>query len=392
MFVAAIVFGGVTAVFALRRWIHRDQMALAGPWLARALSLLLLAAVVSAALLAWRHWYFGAWLPQPVSAKSRGLSKSALFDGWRYVTGQAWLRIDGGLWVIATLASGYVAGCLLGRSLPDLTAAIAALFTGVGLLFVVVSGGDWMEGGRFLVPLLPTAVICVLAALRAWTPRHVGMVAVILVATQLTGTLLFARTESSGGPPWALAHVRDGEGQRGGWFEIAHRMHYRDLVCGSRLVDVITRVRARTGRPVSVMSGQMGLMAYQAALSKPGDVRFFDRAGLVTRDFTRCPVTSYSAHTPGGLFLTYEFLFAQSDRIRQICGIDLPDVIYDVTTDDWQRARVVEINGYRVVYRQDGSLLNGSRWFPGAPVRGVEFVAVRRELSDGLDYPAVHFQ
>ena len=46
------------------------------------------------------------------------------------------------------------------------------------------------------------------------------------------------------------------------------------------------------------------------------------------------------------------------------------------------REQLFEANGYRIVYRQDGAIVNGSRWIPGAPVWGGEIIAVREDLVD----------
>jgi hypothetical protein len=390
MFVCGGALGGLVGILVVGRAIHRDDPDLPRAELKRSIWLLGSLVVLSVALLAWRHWYFGAWFPQPVTAKGKSPSPHTLTDGLIYLWTQAWGRIDGVFWILATVAPVLLLLRTV-RRIPEPASLIPPLITGLGLLFIVASGGDWMEGARFLVPLVPTAVVSVLALLREWTPQRVHIAAGALVITQLAGVVAFARTESTGGPPWARAHIRPGEVAGAGWFDIIQRDHYRDLVCGPRLVDVIARVRARTGRPVTVVSAQMGLMAYTMMNAAFGQVRLLDRAGLATRDFTQCPVTSFVMHRQGGLYLLYEHLFEQRAALRRRCGIELPDVIYDVTTDDWQRAKVVDANGYRIVYSQDGYITNGSRWFPGRPVRGVEFIAVRDDLSEGISYPSVHF-
>lgn len=62
-------------------------------------------------------------------------------------------------------------------------------------------------------------------------------------------------------------------------------------------------------------------------------------------------------------------------------------MIYDLGTPDGSRAQLFERNGYRIVYRQDGRIVNGSPWIPGAPVSGSEIVAVRSDLLAPEDEP-----
>ena len=391
MFVLVTALSALVGFLALRRLPLRAETDVPDPTIRRAYWLLLAVGIISAALLLWRHAYFDAWFPQPVIAKSRGLSKSAVVDGLSYLMMRGWARIDGGVWILALPATLYLTIRWCRSQSADAAVLIAPIFTGVGFLFVVTSGGDWMEGGRFLVPILPTAVISVVTALRLWAPRRAGMAVAALLVLQLTGTLSFARTDSSGGPAWAVAHINPREIAGASWFEQLQRIHYRDLVCSRRLTDVIAKVRARTGRRVTVMSTQMGLLAFRAAVSAFGEVRFLDRAGLVTRDFTQCPATSYLPHSAAGVAVTYSFFFAAHDRLRGLCAIDNPDIVYEVSLGDWRNARAVEANGYRIVYLQDGLITNGSRWFGGQAIRGGEFIAVRRDLSEGLNYPTVSF-
>jgi hypothetical protein len=83
-----------------------------------------------------------------------------------------------------------------------------------------------------------------------------------------------------------------------------------------------------------------------------------------------------------GLDLTYERFFSDRRQLRQVCNLGDPDVIFDLSSRDGSRERLFEANGYRIVYRQDGAVANGSRWIPGAPVWGGEIIALREDLVD----------
>ena len=263
---------------------------------------------------------------------------------------------------------------------PISTVVVAFLIAGAA--FVVASGGDWMECGRFLVPLAPLAAICVAGELRRFAnPRVVHALVCVMVAAQIVAAVVFAARSAPGGPPWATAHIdRRAVPVDVSWFDLVQRHHYRDVLFSEQAIEIIRRIHKRTGQPVTVMSGQMGMVAYRIALAVPGSVRFLDRLGLTTRDFTACPVTASLARRNVGLALLYEDFFARRDELRQRCRLDPPDVIFDLRVPDGSRDRLFEANGYRVLYRQIGKVLNGSRMLPGAPVLAGEIVAVRDDL------------
>lgn len=98
----------------------------------------------------WRFCYFGSWLSpvalvkMPVPALSRFVPGSL---GWDYLTG--------GLAQALPLALAPLVICGLASlltTLPGLWIAGSLAATG---LFILASGGDWMQHGRFLTPGLP---------------------------------------------------------------------------------------------------------------------------------------------------------------------------------------------------------------------------------------------
>jgi hypothetical protein len=276
----------------------------------------------------------------------------------------------------------------------EAASVLTALFFGAGLSFVVASGGDWMEGGRFLVPLIPLAIICTLGELR----RHLRgwrlqLAVALMVLAQSVVVWRFATQSASGGPPWARAHVDTRRVPADvSWFEVVQRYHYRDVICSERVIEYARQVFQRTGRPVTIMSGQMGLIAYRTADAEFGRVRLIDRLALVSADFTACPVTASLRRRNVGLDLTYERFFSDREQLRQACDLGDPDVIFDLSSRDGSRERLFEANGYRIVYRQDGPIVNGSRWIPGAPVWGGEIIALREDLVDsGFDIARFRF-
>jgi hypothetical protein len=391
MFVLAAVLAGLIALGGLRDRAGLDVPHVARTIMGRGLGLMMIVLTISVALLLWRHAYFGAWFPQPVIAKARGFSLAAIRGGIRYFRRDGWQRIDGSIWVIAGAALLHQAVAAFRRKPMTPAIVVAALFTGAGLSFDVANGGDWMEGGRFLVPIVPTAVVSAIALLGLWIPRRIPAVAAAMVAAQLAGTVVFARHESTGGPPWAAAHIAPDEMIGAPWFDKIAREHYREWLCSDRLIDVVARLRARIGRPVVVMTGQAGLNAARLASAAFGDFRLIDSQGLSTRDSTDCPLTAALQHSTVGVVVTSAFYFDHLDQLQRVCHFTLPDVVYGLDQPDRSRARFWESRGYAIVFRMEGQIVNGSRLFPGAPIRGGEFIAVHGDVSANLSYPPVRF-
>ncbi|TML28779.1 MAG: hypothetical protein E6G30_05360 [Actinobacteria bacterium] len=144
----------------------------------------------------WEHAYYGAWIPNSVTAKRdldvgpvESLHRS-LTPGWHYVQsslGASWL-----VFAVATLAALVLGGAIRRRLQPGpYTGPLVA--TAFGLAIAVASRGDWMPYGRLLQPYLPVALACLasgaVVVLRRATTSGVG-IALAVAAWSLTGLLL----------------------------------------------------------------------------------------------------------------------------------------------------------------------------------------------------------
>jgi len=127
------------------------HMAVAKRRVRPALALVGVVVAAAGALTAFRWAYFGALLPNTFDAKVAGsdaVLRAAL--GAYYVLVQLpWA------WWLVGLAALWV---MVGRR-----AWLAGLFLAAQGLFVLVAGGDWMPGGRFLLPAFPVAVVLAVA-------------------------------------------------------------------------------------------------------------------------------------------------------------------------------------------------------------------------------------
>ncbi len=118
----------------------------------------LLAILPPAVYFFWRHSFYGLWWPNTFYAKAGG-GWSTWIDGLRYLL----LAIGPALWGNAAL--------LLILLLPlapwrKTNARSLSLWLAVlaQLVFIVVGGGDWMPGWRFVVPVVPLLALLAPAA------------------------------------------------------------------------------------------------------------------------------------------------------------------------------------------------------------------------------------
>ena len=86
-----------------------------------------------------------------------------LTEGFNYL--RRYLAYSGRIVIVVTLLAAIGAVTVVwtqlrsGRVEPY--GLLSVLFVVAYLSFVVISGGDWMEGGRFLVPILPEAMMLI---------------------------------------------------------------------------------------------------------------------------------------------------------------------------------------------------------------------------------------
>jgi hypothetical protein len=369
-FVLIAVFGALVLASLLLRGKRAEWGA---PQVRRSLVLAGVAVLALGAVTAARLLYFGAAFPNPVSAKANGVQLEAGVD---YVvravreTSPSALAIAG----IPFAALGIVGVVRIARR-PGALGVLVASATLVQLGFVVMVGGDWMEGGRFLVTTAALASVLVAVGIEAVPGR--AMIAIALIALQVGGAINFAERSSTGSPAWTTPSTPDT--RRSGhnpyaWYERQNRTHLRDTTVIEPLALVIDEVARHVDGPVTVASSQAGMVPYYV-FQRGVDAEFIDVRGLATDTLSRCP--GYEATGPlgmgHGLSETLALVFAYEKE----CGVPRPDVIYGL--DDFPAEVQAE---YQLVHQQLGRSVNHSSWLPGELVPARAFVAVRKDLGE----------
>lgn len=345
----------------------------------RVLQALCLVVLLALALAGWRWLRFGAFMPQPVVAKVDAIRLERLLAGAFYLREHAFFRIDLLLWCFGFFGAIRV----LRRRLPDpdlvQVGAVAVLST--QLAFVVFSGGDWMPAGRFLIVALACCAVLWTQAIAGATNRRAHTLVLVAVVLQCVAVLQRARTGSSGSPIWASPDEQlTGEPSRFSWFELRNRSRVHDMPMIHELERVLDTLQTRTSAPLTVLSGQAGMVMYHVVHDRGDSIRFLDRFSLATDEFDRCEVFSDLPRTSIGVDVRYPALFERLHEAESRCNLARPEVIWDWDSAEGRVSRLVARQGYRLVYEQDGFLKSGSKWLPGADQRANEFIAIREDL------------
>lgn len=340
--------------------------------------------VLTAAIMAVKAAYFGGLLPQPVSAKLGG---GALFsragDGALYIV-TALLPPPISLLPFFSIAGAVYTARKVVRDEPEFAGALLlGLYAAAYLCFIFAVGGDWMEGSRFIVPVIPALALLAILVIPRIGSGDLRVYAVGgIVAFHIVGAIWFAKFGSVSTPLWDVYRL-DTTGlpvERHSWFARPNRTHLRDMPAAVELTAVIERLQGEVEGKVTVMSGQAGFVPYHAIGPYYREVEFIDRRGVTTPHFTDCDVTRAAERTTTGMLLSFGAFFDNGGAIKERCGIARPHVIFDLDLPERTIEKAVVRNGYVVVYRQTGKIQT-SEMLQGIEVLAHEFIAVRGDLA-----------
>ncbi len=350
----------------------------------RVIPLIVLAVIITAAIFLWRWHTFGSLFPQPVSAKSGNLSAHTLKSGLHYYRKQIILEPGVALFTIAALAGMFFAvRKILREKMANAHLVFALLFFGSYAAFVLFAGGDWMEAGRFFVPLLPIAALFVAFGLSQFSPSRFRIAAIVLPLAQVGAIYRLAAHDSTAVPFWNSVttepYATELRSLDFSWFERSNRPNLRDIPTVRRLDALVRQIRAAKSdaEPVRMMSAQLGMVAYYVVGRYFGQVEILDRRGLVDRRFSSCPSLAKLDRTAGGLQLNYEYYFAHRAELERDCAIPRPDIIFDI-------GDAPALPDYTVVYTQTGTIRTDSKFLPGNAFRASQFIAVRNDWLPAL--------
>lgn len=332
-----------------------------------AMLLVIVVIVIGLSILA-RLAYFGAPFPNPVAAKT-GSPFSA--DGWLYLV-QFWVsRYQMPILLVAGAGGALLLARAHGAAGSLVCAALTAL-TG----FVLLSGGDWMQGARFLVPAVPLVAVIAAAAVTAlpsmlWRRFLAGA----LVLGQILGIVDLAVQKSTTTPLWAdatFALAAEDE-HRFGWYELRNRVHLRNAALLIEAEDVVDRLVRITPAPVTIAGVQAGFTLYYLFESSGGRLRFIDRHNLVSDVFASCEGALRPSFRGLGRAMTYDAWFADIDT----CNVPMPEAVIEYGVLEDQPAL---IGRYTTVAHIEQRTNQADAAAAGFDVGTAQFVAVRNDL------------
>jgi len=336
----------------------------------------------------FRLWYFGELFPQPVSAKSNGIHFTSIMKGLLYIKGNF---LDGGLPMIFLSAIMAVSFLLvLGKQFRkegfNIYSTLSLLYVAGYMAFAILVGGDWMEGGRFLVPFIPVAIsmapIMLGGVVRDKLP--LTLLILLLVGIEIKATLDFTKQHSTGTPLWSqIKTSRNYDDSKYSWFEKRNRVNRRDVYIIDYLDYLVPQI-ARLHKPVTILSAQMGMVPYHISQTHFGEIQFIDRAGLIDRTFTDCESTQKNSKDGIWKGVSYTYFFENFSEIEKTCKIAWPDIIYDISVSDLTK-ELLENNGYTILYMQTGNVTSNEKWLEGYTVKGRHILGVHSEILNFIE-------
>lgn len=351
----------------------------------------------SAIIFIWQKLYFSSWFPLPIFAKISGFDKK-IFSGFYYLLIYslknpavilALLFVPVVLWSFFR-SRFFVGGWWGDRSSLSLLVIVCSFFS-CYYCFIWSVGGDWMQGGRFMVPIIPLASLLAVVGV-SLVLRNPFFLRVLLVAVMLLGLRwvpVMIAEDNHGVPVWT-GYRLDPAHEHYSIFEKYNQEHLRDMAVIDQLREVIPRLNAKLGRPVRLLSGQLGMVKYRLAQSfyGTGQVQFMDFRGIYDGAFVRCPAVLESVERSSmGLTWSYRQFFALWEKIHSECGIDAPDIIYDLDSlvdslkPDFERA------GYTLIHREEGYVLMNTSSIKTHIIFVPNIIYVKNELIPLLGNP-----
>lgn len=368
----------------------------------RFLYILLIGLSASLLLFVWQKWYFSSWLPLPVIAKQAG-SRSLLAKldiGFFYL---AITSLSNPVILLSIFATPLVFWQffkkLLGGAIESEGAdacpqsvmtllLILVSFFGAYCGFVWASGGDWMQGGRFLVPVIPVASLLLVIVFSLWVRQRWIMqwLLVLLVIFSVAPIPLFVARESHGIPVWVKYRLQPDHAHYSA-FEKYNQEHLRDMAVIDHLQQMIPVLHQRLERPVRLLSGQAGMVFYTLGKELYGQVEFSDLRGLVEGSYTTCPFLLHVSRNAMGLSWNYTQYFSMQPLLKLNCNIDPPDVIYDLNDHFQDMVSVFNQAGYSLVHREKGFVVFNDTGIPANSLYVPNLVFVRNDLLPVLGNP-----
>ena len=391
IFVIGSVLIGLFVILRLRSMsVADDRLESYALTIRKLLWAALTSAVLMTAIFAVKMAYFGGWLPQPVAAKLGGDALlSGVGEGVEYVI-TALLPPPLSLLPFFSIAGAVYFARKIALDEEEFTGGLLlSLYTLAYIAFILLVGGDWMEGSRFIVPVMPALAVLAVVIIPHIKLRDLQVYAIGgIIAFHVVGAVWFAKFGSISTPLWDVSRVEqmDLPIERYSWFARPNRTHLRDMPVVEELSSVIEQLQPSVDGKLTIMSGQAGFVPFHALGPLYNQIEFIDRRGVTTPHFTECEVTNEVERDSTGLLRVLPTFFAYAEDIEKQCSVESPHIIFELDLPELTIENIVRRNGYVIVYRQTGKIQT-SKTLQGIEVLAHEFIAVREDLAHVFDGP-----
>jgi len=357
---------------AMYAWTLRQAFSVAG-----------IAVVTVGGLLLFRWQYFHALAPNPALIKIGGFDFKA---GFLYLWGGS-VHMGTAVHLMALSGIGLVLVQAARGAVPNPVVLLVSALSLAQLAFVVISGGDWMKGSRFVAPAIPAMVLSGLYLLDQWllSTASVRSVALLLVGINVVCSVeALHRGDSEGrlALTWIRVAKQAEERLTPGRFsmiEFGNCYHLRDAFMVDKLLPIVSEVASLLDRPVYVMTGQAGMIAYYLISEQFGKVKILDLWSLTTRELKDCLPRRAARGSKYGTFISLEKVLRDAKANAEKCGIPVVDVYYNERLSP-RAATWLKRYNYRLLYHQVGRVNNSrSDKFVSGGIMADGHIAVRRD-------------
>lgn len=323
--------------------------------------------VVFGLILSMRHYYTGRPWPNPVYAKV-GVDIDTLKTGLDYIgnylSASPWCMIQAAGFLFGFFACvSFVSSSLIKRQgKPDISAVLGSIVT-CQIAFVILTGGNWMEYSRFIVPIIPTLNVLVLLAILKLgnhlrrSPQFVTTTSVLLSITCLTQIATWKNIDIKNcASPLSLHQLSS--------LELLSRhtiagncAHGRDLANLKPFIDQeLPLIRQAHPSPLIVASYQAGFFPYFIRQRfTPEEVLFIDTVGLTDGVTAQLPGkrTARGLTAGGRIDLA---LRGESGALSEYLQTRPPALVYVLDADTDMRRNFAGL-GYRIVLDKPGAVV-----------------------------------
>jgi hypothetical protein len=382
-----IVLGTATILFWKSLWAQVKG---------KLLFLTMLVILIVLSLFSVRYFTFGHFFPLPVSAKSSSFSAEQATNGLRYIYGL--LRSPSGLETgitpiglfgitafFCSLFHAYRNIFQYREDTQSLVFTLSICFSLSYISFIVLSGGDWMEAGRFIVPMVPIASVFVVSTIyiyfMSWS-KYIVLFGIFMltlstnvniVENQSTGVSNLHRESYRKDLKNALTN-RKIPYDTYSWFEKYNKVHARDLVSIQKLSSIIRSHSKSDG--LNILSGQMGIVMYHLNKKYRENIEVIDNYNLTTNKISKCAPEDVNVGRSGSHVRILEII-NNIGYYEDRCNIDKPDIIYHL---QGEYDELLRDRGYIDIYRQEGYMSLEHEYMEGSTVTSDQFIMISKSL------------